>query len=44
MYTEQEREFSAVMQVVFEQVPDDPLARKGFFLAGFVVYISQHLL
>src|SRR5690349_12086057 len=44
MHAEQEREFPAMMQIMLDQMPDDPLGREYFFLAALLVYISQRLI
>jgi hypothetical protein len=43
MHTEDERNFSSVMHIMFDQVPDDPLTRKGFFFS-ILISLMENLL
>ncbi len=43
MHTESERDLTTVMHIMFDQMPDDPLARKGFFLSIVIGIVKNFL-
>jgi hypothetical protein len=40
MHTENERDLTIMMHIMFDQMPDDPLTRKGFFFSMLISRVS----